>query len=207
MKAFIYVGGGVRKDGITEFPKDGDLILAADAGYRNARMLGVLPQTVLGDFDSMEESELPSEAERIRVPSEKDETDTQLAVSHALEHGATEIVLIGGLDGRLDHALSNLMILEKLYEKYIPAVITDGNNRVRFLRNNSLLLSRSQYRYFSLLPAQKKVKGVTIEGAKYPLQKAVLTRDLPSFGVSNEILKNCVLIDVRNGGVWVVESR
>lgn len=206
MKAFIYIGGGINKDGITERPDKDDLILAADAGYFNAREMGVKPHVVLGDFDSMDETGLPHGIERIRVPSEKDETDTQLALSYALQKGATDVVFIGGLDGRMDHALSNLLLLEALDAKFVHAIITDGNNRVRFLRNNSTLLARSQFRYFSLLAADEKVKGVTIEGGKYPLHKATLTRKNPSLGVSNEITGNCAFIDVRRGGVWIVES-
>lgn len=207
MRAFIYIGGGIFADGITERPTEDDLILAADSGYHNARALGVKPHAVLGDFDSMNESDLPHSVERIRVPAEKDETDTQLAINYALEQGAREIIFIGGLDGRIDHALSNLLLLQALDEKFIHAVITDGNNRVRFLRNNSTLLPRSDFRYFSLLPADAKIKGVSIDGAKYPLKKATLTRNNPSFSVSNEIVGNCALIDVRRGGVWIVESR
>ena len=207
MKAFIYIGGGIFADGITERPSDGDLILAADSGYFNARAMGIKPHAVLGDFDSMDESGLPHSVERIRVPAEKDETDTQLALSYALQKGAREIVFIGGLDGRLDHAFSNLLLLSALDEKFIHAIITDGNNRVRFLRNNSTLLPRSDFRYFSLLPADPKVRGVSIDGAKYPLKKATLLRNNPSLAVSNEIVGNCALIDVRRGGVWIIESR
>lgn len=207
MRAFIYIGGGIFADGITERPTEDDLVLAADSGYLNARAMGVKPHAVLGDFDSMDEAALPHSVERIRVPAEKDETDTQLALSYALERGARDIVFIGGLDGRLDHALSNLLLLQTLDEKFIHAVITDGNNRVRFLRNNSTLLPRSDFRYFSLLPADKKIRGVSIDGAKYPLKKATLARATPSFAVSNEIVGNCALIDVRRGGVWIVESR
>ena len=90
---------------------------------------------------------------------------------------------------------------------YFNAIITDGNNRVRFLRNNSTLLPRSDFPYFSLLPADPKVRGVSIDGAKYPLKKATLLRNNPSLAVSNEIVGNCALIDVRRGGVWVIESR
>ncbi len=207
VRAFIYIGGGICAEGITERPESEDLILAADAGYFNARQMGVKPSVVLGDFDSMDESGLPHSVERIRVPAQKDETDTQLAINYALEKGAKEIVLIGGLDGRLDHALSNLMLLEALDVKFVHAKITDGFNRVRFLRNNSTLLPRSQFRYFSLIAADEKVKGVSIDGCKYPLKKATLTRKNASLGVSNEIVGNCALIDVRRGGVWIVESK
>ena len=205
MRAFIYIGGGICAEGITERPEGEDLILAADAGYFNARELGVKPSVVLGDFDSMDESGLPHSVERIRVPAQKDETDTQLAINYALEKGAKEIVLIGGLDGRLDHALSNLMLLEALDAKFVHAKITDGFNRVRFLNATSTLLARSSFPYFGLLALSEKVKGVDIEGAKYPLKNATIKRSF-QFAVSNEITGNCALIAVRKGGVYIIES-
>ena len=154
----------------------------------------------------MDESGLPMDVERIRVPAEKNETDTQLALSLALEKGAQEIQLIGGMSGRLDHTLSNLALLEMLASRGVPAILTDGNNRARFLRNNGTLLPRSHFRYFALLPADPVVKGVSVDGAKYPLKNATLSRTNP-YAVSNELVGNCALIDVRRGGVWSVESK
>ena len=206
MKAFIYTGGNIWVDGITEKPKKDDLIIAADAGWRNAKDCGVTPQILVGDFDSLGEPDVPDDTEVIRLPAEKDDTDTQVAVRLALERGAGEIVIIGGLDGRLDHTLSSLAILEYLDLKHVHALITSGKNRAHFLRNNSTLIARSDFRYLSLIAADAKVKGVTVEGCKYPLKRATLTR-LNQYAVSNEITGNCTLIDVRRGGVWIVESR
>ena len=107
MKAFIYTGGNVWKDGVTEHPDKDDLVIAADAGLLTARRFGVEPSIVLGDFDTLGEPDVPEETELIRVPTQKDDTDTQLAVCVALERGAREIVIIGGLDGRLDHLKSS----------------------------------------------------------------------------------------------------
>ncbi len=206
MKAFIYTGGNIWVDGITEKPKKDDLIIAADAGWRNAKECGVTPQILVGDFDSLGEPDVPDDTEVIHLPAEKDDTDTQVAVRIALERGAGEIVIIGGLDGRLDHTLSSLAILEYLDLKHVHALITSGKNRAHFLRNNSTLIARSDFRYLSLIAADAKVKGVTVEGCKYPLKRATLTR-LNQYAVSNEITGNCTLIDVRRGGVWIVESR
>ena len=130
---------------------------------------------------------------------------TQLAVDLAISRGAEHITIIGGLDGRLDHPLSNLAILEDLDRRGIHAVITDGRNRVRFLRNNSTLIPRSGFRYLALIAADETVKGVSIEGVKYPLKRARLHR-AHQYAVSNEIEKNCALIEVRKGGVWILES-
>ena len=205
MKAYIYVGGAIEPARITEHPKGEDLVLAADSGWHNAVTLGERPTVLLGDFDSYGEGKLPDGVEIIRVPAEKDLTDTQLAVDLALQRGAREIVIIGGLSGRLDHTLSNLAILEHLHSLGVPAVINDGCNRVRFLRNGSTLLARGAYRYLSLIAADTAVKGVEIDGGKYPLKKATLARSY-QYAVSNEITGNCAFIAVRKGSIYIVES-
>ena len=109
------------------------------------------------------------------------------------------------MDGRLDHTLSNLAILEDLRKKGIPALITNGYNRVRYLFATSTLLPKSGFRYLSLLALSEKVKGVSVEGCKYPLKNATLTRDF-QFAVSNEITENCALVSVRKGGIYLIES-
>ncbi len=206
MRAFIYTGGTIYPDAITEHPKDEDLILAADAGLWNARAMDAEPQILLGDFDSLGEIPSAEGAEVIRVPTEKDDTDTQLAVREALARGATELVIVGGLDGRLDHTLSVTALLEELEAMHVPCVITNGQNRVRFLRNNSTLIARSRFTYLSLIAVDPVVKGVTLEGCRYPLKKATLSRRR-QYAVSNELTGNCALIDVRRGAVLVIESR
>ncbi len=206
MKAFIYSGGNIDPHNITEHPKGDDLIIAADSGYKNALSLGARPDILLGDLDSLDREDIPKNIELLQVPAEKDFTDTQLAVDTALKKGATEIVIIGGLSGRLDHTLSNLSILEDLNKKRIHALIADGFNRVRYINSTSTLVARSGYRYLSLLCLSEKVKGVSVEGCKYTLSNAKLTRDF-QFAVSNEIVGNCALISVRKGGIYVVESK
>ena len=205
MRALIYTGGKVHTDAVTECPEEGDLVIAADAGYRTAETFGAVPQILVGDFDSLGEPNAPDGCEVIRVPAEKNHTDTHLAVEIALERGAREIVIVGGLEGRLDHTLSTVAILESLAEKHKTALITNGKCRVRFVRNGGVILGRSQYRYFSLIAADPVVKGVTVEGGKYPLKNAKLSRTF-QFAVSNEIEGNCALIEVKRGGIWIIES-
>lgn len=206
MKAFIYTGGLIFPENITEKAKAGDLRIAADGGYNNAKRLGVHVDILLGDLDSLGDVEVGEETEVIRVPSEKDFTDTQFAVETAIGRGADEIVIIGGLSGRLDHTLSNLSVLEDLWTRRVHAVITDGNNRVRFINSTSTLIARSAYKYVSILLASEKAKGVSIEGCKYPLKNAKLERNL-QYAVSNEVTGNCALISVRKGSIYIVESR
>ncbi len=206
MRAFIYTGGRIFADNITEHPKGDDLIIAADGGLENAKALGARPDILLGDFDSIAADKAPKDTEILQVPAEKDFTDTQLAVDTAIKKEATEIIIIGGLDGRLDHTLSNLAILEDMSAKRIHAHIANGQNRVRYLNSTSTLIPRSGYKYLSLLCLSEKAKGVSVEGCKYPLKNATLTRSF-QYAVSNEIVGNCALISVRKGGIYVIESK
>ena len=206
MRAFIYIGGEILPSAIEEVPTTDDLMIAADSGYGNAVKLGVTPTVALGDFDSWDEASLPQDIQKIPFPPQKDFTDTQLAVEYAIEQGCRQIVLIGGLSGRLDHTLSNLAILEELEQKKLRGLITDGFNRVRFLRNDSVIIPRSEhFRYLSLLAADEVVRGVEIDGCKYPLKNAKLHRTA-QYAVSNEITGNCAFVAIRRGGAWIVES-
>jgi len=209
MKAYIYVGGNIFPKNITEKGEEGDIHIAADSGYKNAALLGITPDILVGDLDSISEEDKNSvndETQIITVPAEKDFTDAQLAVKIALEKGARSIVIIGGLDGRLDHTLSNMAILENLCDNNIRATITDGNNRIRYIRSSSDLIARSGYKYLSIIAKDEKVKGLSIEGCKYSLKNATLSCK-NQYAVSNEILKNCALVSVKKGGIYIIESR
>lgn len=205
MKAFIYTGGSIDRSNITEHPKSDDLVIAADSGYENAQTLGEKPSVLLGDFDSYG-GKLPDGVEILKVPAEKDFTDTQMAVKEALKRGADEIVIVGGLSGRLDHTISNLAILPELWKMRVHALITDGSNRIRYMDSSSTLIAKSGYKYVSIIALSEKLKGVSIEGCKYPLDNAVVLRS-NQYAVSNEVTGNCALISVRKGECYIIESK
>ena len=210
MRSYIFIGGGVDKTSLESPIQENALVIAADSGYDNAKALGYAERCdfIVGDFDSTKEKVFCSRAKIIRVPSEKDETDTQLAINTAIENGADELYIIGGLTGRLDHTLSNIYLLESLTNSGIYACICDGKNRVRYLKErSSLLIQKSEYKYFGLLPADREAKGVTIDGAKYPLKNAKLTRNDPSFAISNEVAENFAMVSTKKGGLFVIESK
>ena len=210
MKSYIFIGGEVDKSVLSSPISEDALVIAADSGYDNAKTLGYAERCdfVVGDFDSTKEKAFCSRAKIVRMPAEKDETDTQLAINIALENGADEIYIVGGLSGRLDHTLSNIYLLETLAKNGILACICDGNNRVRYLKErSSLLIPKSEYKYFGLIPADKEVKGVTIEGAKYPLKNATLTKINPSFAISNEVKENYAMVSTKKGGLLLIESK
>ncbi len=206
MRAFIYVGGAIFPQNITERPTDGDLCIAADGGYKNAKALGHPVHVAVGDFDSFPRDQIADGIETIELPAEKDLTDSQVCIETAIARGADEIIIIGGLSGRLDHTLANLCILEDLYARRVPGYVTDGFNRARFIRNSGIIIMRSEFKYLSLIAADDTCKGVSIQGCKYELKKQPVHRRL-QFAVSNEITGNCAMVTVKKGGLYIIESR
>ena len=213
MTAYIFTGGKIAVGSMDELglhPSETDLIIAADSGYNNASRLGVRPGLLLGDLDSIDRKKLaPDELEHIEkiiVPAIKDDTDTQLAVDTALERGADEIIIIGGLGGRLDHTLSTVFLLEYIKDKGARGVITDGRNRVRIMESGEELTIKRGYKYLSLVGLTDTCEGVSISGVFYPLKDAVLERKY-AFAVSNEITADAAEISLSKGILLVIESR
>lgn len=200
--ALIFVGGHCRIDRIPASMRTADLIIAADSGQITAQKCGVTPHIIAGDFDS---SPMPEEtpAQIIRVPSEKDDTDTMLACDIAIRHGARNITILGGTGGRIDHSLSNLFLLEKLKQDGVSAILCDGDNRARVLSDETVYLSLEGFHYFSLIALDRATASVS--GCKYPLSEAPLHRAHP-YAVSNEIVGQGAEITVSGGPVLLIES-
>ena len=209
MKAYIFIGGEVEESAISSPIPDDALVIAADSGYDTMKKLGIANRCniAVGDFDSIKDCSFPSSVKVVRVPAEKDFTDTRLAIDTALEGGAEEIVLIGGLTGRLDHTLSNLYLIEQLTKVGIPSIIFDGNNRIHYLKErSSILIPRGEYKYFGIICSEKEARGVKIDGAKYTLSNASISRSDPSFAISNEVNSNFAMISCKKGGLFIIES-
>lgn len=172
---------------------DGALTIAADVGYRKAAPLGLNPQILVGDFDSLSAEEIPNaDVEIVRVPQEKDFTDTMLACNIAIERGCDELLIVGGFGGRCDHEFSNAFWLENLRERGARAVMTDGAGFVRVIRDETVELARHDG-YFSVFALD--VCTATLEGCKYPLERATLKRSFP-YAVSNEFAAETARITV-----------
>jgi thiamine pyrophosphokinase len=156
----------------------------------------------LGDFDS---APVPTERpDAERLPTEKDDTDTHYAARRALELGCDEVVILGGLGGRLDHTLANMQTLVFLEKQGVHAVLADETTQVNVLLHGTLTVYRPEGAcYCSVFPIGERAEEVTLEGLKYPLHDAVLTNVWP-VGVSNEFLQDRAHISVRNGGLYIL---
>lgn len=161
-----------------------DVLIACDAGWRNAAVLGRQPDLVVGDFDT---APPPQTGRTLRLPAAKNDTDTHYAARLALERGASEVLLLGALGGeRLEHTFANLATALWLQKQGAEVLLASERTEIRILTaGRSLRLARQNWGYFSLLPLEGPAKGVTIIGGRYPLANATLTPDWP-LGVSNE---------------------
>lgn len=170
--------------------KENDYVICADTGIDYALRCGVKPNIAIGDFDSFDKSKLVNlDFEIVMIKEEKDETDTHYAVMHALEHGYTEIIICGGIGGRLDHTLANISTLKYIYENGANGHITDGYTTIYFMpQESSINLPYHKNCEYISLWAMKDSENVNIKGLKYELDKATLKTDF-SIGTSNEFLE------------------
>lgn len=199
-RCFIFAAGTFY--GLRQRPAPGDLVIAADAGYRSCREVGVVPDLLLGDFDSMDQPEDFANVQR--SPVEKDDTDTMLAVKTGLDRGCREFHLYGGTGGkRLDHTLANLQTLLYLRRRGARGYLYDDDFVWTALENESFTVERTvEWGLFSAFCLGDRAEGVDEEGFQYPLRDAVLTPSFP-LGVSNHIMEPRARITVRKGALLV----
>lgn len=182
-------------------PKSGDLVVAADAGYR--QLGGVKADYVVGDFDSLG---YEPEGERIlRHPAEKDDTDTLLAAKLGLSLGYRAFVLLGGVGGRLDHTLANIQTLAYLHARGAKACLVGEMETIALLEGGTLRFRAGLSGVVSVFAYGGRATGVYERGLAYPLTDATLTDDFP-LGVSNAFTGAPAEIAVEHGRLLVLWS-
>lgn len=195
----------ITSDMAQELAESADYIIAADGGQNRAREFGLQPDCVIGDFDSTTLNE-DFDCIYITYPAEKDLTDTEAALTHALEKGCRNVILLGGMGGRLDHTMGNIGLLDKYYNSFDHIEFIDGKNRMELLKDSGRTLKRdARYKYFGLVSLNAEASGIDIRGAKYELTGASLER-ASTLGVSNEFSEDTVEICVREGTLLIVRS-
>lgn len=185
----------------------GAFIVACDAGYRNAETLGVVPELIVGDFDSAPQPPVWHE-HTIVLPHVKDDTDTHFAARWLWQHGCREVTFLGALGGqRFEHTVANLHTALFLAKNGVQVLLADERSELRILcPGQPMTLERKGWTYLSLFPLDGPLTGVEEQGVFYPLQDAVLTPDYP-LGVSNEFTAPQAVLSCRAGHGLVVLSR
>lgn len=201
MDKTCFVVGAGSFDRMDIRPRPGDLVIAADGGYRYLQKLGLRPDILLGDFDSLE---LVPEHERlIRHSPIKDDTDMALAAACGEEEGYRRFILYGGLGGRMDHTIANLQLLTALSRKGYEAYLIGEENIVTAMTGERLTFSSHMQGMISIFCAGERAEGVTLRGLKYSLDHAVLTCDR-ALGVSNEFTGQPSSVEVERGTLLIM---
>lgn len=197
----IFCAGGFAQ--LAEPLEKTDFIIAADGGLEHTRVLGVQPDVILGDFDSL--GYVPSGAKV--YPAEKDDTDAMLAIRLGLEQGCDRFVIYGGLDGaRVDHTVANFQALQFLADRNARGYLVGLKQVATVIEKDTITFPESSRGYVSVFCSGAEATGVTIRGLKYELTAATLQGGLP-LGVSNQFMGKKAEISVKNGSLLVIWQR
>lgn len=208
MRVLILTNGAYGEYDFCKGPLTYDYVICADNGIKHARKLGVCPDLILGDFDSCDQEDLAYfEAQNVkvqRVPTMKDETDTELAIDTALIKGATEIDVFGGVGSRMDHSLGNIHLLKKTLDKGVKMWLYSSHNQITLMDHEIVLEGRAG-QTISLLPLTMEVTGICTEGLLYEVQDGIFTLGRP-IGVSNQMIGKEARIAVESGLLLVMKA-
>lgn len=186
-----------------------DTILCADGGSRHAFALGLTPQAVIGDLDSVGDAERQRiEAVGIvvlRHPHDKDQTDLELSLQYGLEQKPSSILIVAALGNRLDHTLGNLVILADSRLAALDCRLDDGVEEAFLCRSGSHVHGTAGD-LVSLIPWGGAVAGVRTDGLRWPLLGETLYPET-SRGISNEMLSDTARIQLVSGLLLVVHRR
>ncbi len=187
-------------------PKDSFLI-AADGGYAYLDALKIVPDMVMGDFDSLNYTPtMPSPDRIVELNREKDDTDTLYAVKYALKMGYDRFLIFGALGGsRVDHTVANLQTLSYIANHNAQGFIMSDDTVITAITNSSIRFNKSCKGMISVFSSGTYAHGVTLKGLKYTLDNGTLTHDVP-IGVSNEFIGEEAFIEVIDGTLTIIFS-
>jgi thiamine pyrophosphokinase len=209
-RAFIFANGDVKDHAsLGACLRPDDLLIAADGGLHHLQALDLCPHVLLGDLDSVTPDEV-EEARRqgvrvIQYPVDKDETDLQLAIDLAVSEGCSQIVIGGGLGGRLDQTLGNICLLQQLSHPGLSIRLDDGLEEV-FLITSSAEIDGKQGDIVSLIPFGSTAFDVKTEALKYPLNYEKLFPE-KTRGISNVMLAAHARVSLSRGLLICIHTR
>ncbi len=208
LTALVLAAGGPVDPRVARALPGAALVIAADSGLSQARLLGLQPDVLIGDLDSVEPGEVVAVAAsgtRVeRHPTEKNEIDLELALDAARDAGAARIVLVAGAGGRLDMALGNLLVtaLPKYAAVRIEGWVGSGWFAVA-RPNQPVEILGAARELVSILPLGGPAGGITTVGLRYPLRGESLASGTTR-GVSNELTGSRAAVTISSGVALVI---
>jgi thiamine pyrophosphokinase len=209
MRAVIFVNGEVNDyAALARWLRPDDYRIGADGGTHHILALGLRPDVIVGDLDSVG-AQVVTELEAAGVaverhPIAKDQTDLEIAIERALRDGADEVLLVAALGGRLDQTLANLLILGQR-DWPVPVRLAEGNEVAEILHGGEeLQILTPPGSIVSAIPLSATVTGITYTGLQYPLENATLALG-STRGISNAVATSPATIAI-DGGILLVIS-
>ncbi|MEA4815852.1 MAG: thiamine diphosphokinase [Lachnospiraceae bacterium] len=210
MKAVIFASADIYDYSFCKkYTDEADVIISCDGGARHCYALGIIPDYILGDFDSADPKILDYYRQKgvfeKKFPKKKDETDMELAFNCAFGLGASEITILGGIGSRLDHTLGNVHLLERALLKGVKATLINEKNKAELI-DGHITVKGEKGDIVSLIPFKGDVKGVTLKGMEYPLLDAYIPYD-STIGISNIMLADEADISFKEGLLLVIRAK
>jgi thiamine pyrophosphokinase len=200
-KCIIFCAGGF--DALAEAIENNDLVIAADGGMKHTQALGITPQIILGDFDSL--GCVPAGAEVF--PVEKDDTDAMLAIKRGLALGCEEFVLYGSLDGdRLEHTVANFQALQYLADRGAKGTLVGLHQIVTLIKEGEIRFPAHFEGYLSVFCHGADATGVTVRNLHYNVENTTLTAGFP-LGVSNRFVGKEATVSAQQGSLLLIWQR
>ncbi|RSK26984.1 thiamine diphosphokinase [Bacillus sp. HMF5848] len=187
-----------------------DVIVGVDRGVLRLLLAGYTPNEAFGDFDSITDEErayIDKKLDHMNVfPSEKDETDLDLALSWCVKQKPNAIYVYGATGGRIDHLFGNTMLLLKGIEAGVHIEMIDKQNRLSLYKPGKYnITADTSFKYISFIPFSETVKSLTLVGFKYLLQQKTI-----HFGstlcISNQLNKDCGTFSFASGILMMIRS-
>lgn len=203
----VIIGGG---DCSVNFLKENidaenDYIICADGGYDYAVAADLMPDLLIGDFDSI--SAVPQGVNKITLPVEKDVTDCVAAYNEGIKLGFKSFVLFGGTGGRFEHTFSNISLMASASLANITFEIIDEKHIFRSITNSSIKITRKEKQQISVFAYGGRAFGVTEKGFHYPLCDYTLDPFDGALGTSNDITEDVGEVLVSSGTLIIVETK
>ena len=205
MSTCLIITGGDYND----LPKDisYDRVIACDLGFEYAKKMGISPDVVLGDFDSYDAENVRKEGFLpIIYPSKKDDSDTMLAIKHAISKGFDDIVITCALGGRTDHMLANIQSLSYAKEQGANVTIVGDKETITVISKETKEITGNPGDTFSLFSLTDECKNVTIKGSEYDVEDITLNNSFP-LGLSNKLQKEKAAISLSEGMLLVIVNK
>ena len=204
-RCVIIGGGDCSVDILKSNISSDDFVICADSGYDIAILADIVPDLLIGDFDSIKA--VPHNVNMITLPVEKDVTDCVAEYNEGVKHGYKSFLLFGGTGGRFEHTFANISLMAEASRSGIRFVIIDENHIFRSITDSSVKIEYKQNQQISVFAYGGNAIGVTERGFHYPLSDYALDPFNCALGTSNDIVDDYGEITVKSGTLIIIETQ